>query len=98
MPDDNYDTGSEDESEDSPEAKSEGSDENTALLSKSFFKNKDLKVGDTEKIKILHEYDDEFEVECIYGDKKSKDKESNSNDERSSYMKESESQMDSMTA
>lgn len=88
-----YDSGEdkEEKKSDSDSDYKDDKDGNTALLPKSFFRNKDdLKVGDTEKIKILEEYEDEFLVECIY-EKKDKD---SSNDDRSDTMKESESAMD----
>jgi len=46
------------------ESKDEGPE--TALLPKSVFKNKDLKVGDKEQLEVVHIYSDEVEVRCIY--------------------------------
>ncbi len=73
--------------------------ENTALLSKSFFKNGDkLEVGDVEKVKILHLYEDEVLVKCIYkkGDSEDKpedDLESDRGDEMNNSMKTLEESM-----
>lgn len=45
----------------------------TALLPKSFFRDK-MEVGDTETIKVVRAYDDDYEVECYYeGDEENKD-------------------------
>lgn len=100
MADNHYDSG-EGEAKDKPDTaeKEDSSDENTALLPKSFFKNKDdLKAGAKEKIEILHLYDDEVEVRCIYDKKDSKDEDSYKNDDRSEPMREIESNMDRMVA
>lgn len=99
--DNHYDSGDDkaEKKSDSDSDYKDDKDGNTALLPKSFFRNKDdLKVGATEKIKILEEYEDEFLVECIYEKKDSKDKEGSSNDDRSDEMKSSESAMDGIMA
>lgn len=45
----------------------------TALLPKSFFRD-EMKVGDTETIKVVRAYEDDYEVECYYeGDEKEGD-------------------------
>lgn len=64
-----------------PNESKDDMDADTALLPKSIFAGKDYKVGDEIKLKIVHDYDDEVEVQCMH-DKK----DNNSNDQSSSYM------------
>lgn len=42
----------------------EGSEGETALLPKSIFMGKDVKVGDTKEFEVVHIYSDEVEVRC----------------------------------
>lgn len=99
MPEDNHYDSGEDKTEKKSDSDSDYKDDkdgNTALLPKSFFRNKDdLKVGDTEKIKILEEFEDEFLCSCIY-EKDSKDKDSD--DDRGGPMRDAESEMDGMVS
>lgn len=97
MPNDsNYDTGEDAEEKPDSDESEDSSDKNTALLSKSFFRNKDsLKPGAIEKIKILELMDDEALVECVY-EKDSKDKDSD--DDRGGPMRDAESEMDGMVS
>lgn len=105
MPENYYDSESDDESSPSQAESDESSDTskrdkddddgNTALLPKSIFGGHKCKVGDIKKFKIVALYDDEAEVKYIRSDKKDDDKDDESDSKESDQMKDS---MDSMEA
>jgi len=74
MADDYYQGESSPAPEGSDEDKREESDSESALLPKSFFGSKDLEVGKTCEVKIVHLYEDEAEVVYVSHKKKDKDK------------------------
>lgn len=61
----------------SPKEDAQERDEETALVPKSMFGDKPLNPGDTVTLKVVHAYDDEYEV-CPVGDKKPSPKPSKS--------------------
>lgn len=66
MPDDYYEDDGETMTKEAPAEDSDETEAQSALVPKSFFSGKDeLKVGDTEKVRVLRLMDDEVEIECV---------------------------------
>ena len=72
MPEDYYDSdeGSSDDSDmDMEHQESDTAEEKMGLVPLSFFK-KDVKPGDTEKVKVMSIQDGEAVIKCVYGNDK----------------------------
>ena len=57
---------------DKKDAKSDESEDQLALVPKSFFKN-EMNPGDREKVEVVEAYEDEYSLKCIYDDDAEKD-------------------------
>lgn len=76
MPDEMYsDTPGEESPSPAPEKDNESEEGETALLPKSILAGKKFEVGEEVIFKIVHEYDDEIEVEYAHDESKENESE-----------------------